>query len=63
MAVAGSGNGWFHKPLDYDMCAAILDGKTGEKTEKFHSPRKIFSARTLVAALPETAESVNTNRN
>lgn len=62
MAVAESGNGWFHKPLDYDMCAAILDAKTGGKKQKSFTPHeKIFSVRTLVAALPETAESVNTN--
>lgn len=49
MAVAESGNGWFHKPLDYDMCAAILDGRT--KKKKVSLPNIFLLARALVAAL------------
>lgn len=50
MAVAESGNGWFHKPLDYDMCAATLDGKTLKKKKKFHFQKIFLRARALVVA-------------
>lgn len=49
MAVAESGNGWFHKPLDCDMCAAILDGKTLKKKKKVSLPVFFLPVRTLVA--------------
>lgn len=51
MAVAELGNRGFHKPLDYDMCAAILDGKSKKKKKKkVILPKFFLLARALVAA-------------
>lgn len=54
MAAAESGSGWFHKPLDYDMCAAMLDGEDS-KTKKIVSLQFFFllRVRTLVSAVSQ----------
>jgi len=48
MEVAELWKGWFHKPLDYDMRAAILEAKSEKKVSP---PKFILLARALVAAL------------
>lgn len=63
MAVAESGKGWFHKPLDYDMCAAILDRKTGREKNNKVWLQKMVLAGTVVTAFLETAETIKTNWN
>ena len=64
MEVAELGKGWFHKPLDYDMCAAILEAKSKEGGKK----RKSFTSRiyppsegTCSSSLAETTETFDTN--
>jgi len=64
MAVAEPGNGWFHKPLDYDMCAASRDIKTEKEGEKSFASKSLPSSEgTCSSSRLETAETVDINWN
>lgn len=58
MAAAESGNGWFHKPLDGDMCAATLDG--GEKKQQSSTSENLPSSEgTLVQSTSTEPDGAN----